>query len=592
MDIKRNLKSPKRSLALHISPWLIVGLALLLGTVVAVSALRNAQRERNIMTRNLMERAQALILAVEAGARAGMGLHMGEPYLQALVEETAKQPGIVSMAVTDGQGRIRAHNNHELIGQPFQTPEGIEGLKPGDEPRWRIRTVAGGDSVFEVYKCFSPLVSTHRHMMRMPGMETGQPTSNGLAGSLQEEWPVIAVGLDVRPFEEAMEQDLRHSVMMALLLGLVILGGAVSIFWLQHSRLSRRLLQDSQTFATEVVTCLPVGLLTTDHQGRVSLVNAAAANILGKEQDQLAGSLLGHADDPAWEGIIRDMADGTMILEQEVNIPLPGDKMQPVSVSASRIVNDEGSFLGNLFILRSLGEVRDLQERLRRSERLSALGNLAAGVAHEIRNPLSSIRGFASYLAKKLQDGPDQEAARVMVQEVDRLNRVVSELLEFARPGEVMLVESDLNAVMSHALRLGASDALSKSIRIIFSPDKTLPRIRLDPERMTQAFLNIILNAIQAMDDGGVLTIEAKPAETGVAIAITDTGHGMSSEVMVNIFNPYFTTKPSGTGLGLAITHRIVENHHGAISVDSQPGSYTTFTVFLPSMNHSDLGGK
>lgn len=179
-----------------------------------------------------------------------------------------------------------------------------------------------------------------------------------------------------------------------------------------------------------------------------------------------------------------------------------------------------------------------------------------------------------------------------MVQEVDRLNRVVSELLEFARPGEVKLVESDLNAVMSHALRLGASDALSKGIRILFAPDKTLPRIRLDPERMTQAFLNLILNAIQAMDDGGVLTIEAKPAETGVAIAITDTGHGMSSEVMANIFNPYFTTKPSGTGLGLAIAHRIVENHHGAISVDSQSNSYTTFTVFLPSMKHSDLGGK
>lgn len=577
----RSMKPTKGNLVLHVSPWLIAALAILLGIFVGISALQNSQREREIMTRNLLDRGRALILAVEAGARAGMGLHMGMPYLQALVEETAKQPGIVSMLVTDDQGRVRAHNDKDLIGQPFNGPEGIERLRPGDAPQWRIRTEADGKSIFEVYESFSPLAASYGHMMRMPGMDSGSPSSDR---------SVIAVGLDIRPYEEAMEQDVRHSVVMALLFALVAFGGAVSIFWLQHSRLSRSLLQDAQAFASEVVKCLPVGLVTTDPQGKVNLVNTVATQILDQERASLEGVAFTHLNDPAWLGILDDVKHGKTVLEMEVSLQNPARKLKPVSVSASQIINEEGRLLGNLFILRSLAEVRELQERLRRSERLSALGNLAAGVAHEIRNPLSSIRGFASYLAEYLHDDPEQESALIMIQEVDRLNRVVSELLEFARPAEARLVESDLNAVVSHALRLGASDVATKGIEVKFAPDPTLPHVLLDPERMTQALLNLILNATQAMKTGGVLTVEIKQVSDGVKIAVTDTGHGMSQEVLTNIFNPYFTTKPSGTGLGLAIVHRIVENHHGEISVDSQAGSHTTFTIFLPTAAPSIQG--
>jgi two-component system sensor histidine kinase HydH len=591
--IFRNSKLPKRNLVLNGSPWLILALALLLGGIVAVTAVQNAKRERRIMARNLKDRAQALILAVEAGARAGMGMHVGEPYLQSLVEETAKQPGIVSMVVTDGNGRIRADSNRDRIGQQFVEPGEFQGLKPEDGPKWRLGTLEGVGQVFEVYKCFTPLPAGPAGMMlrmrSMMGMEA--PPGDALQGAGQGKWPVIAVALDIRPYQEAMEHDLRHSVMMAALLALVALGGMVSLFWLQRSRLSSRLLQDARAFATEVVTSLPVGLLTTDPQGRVNLVNAAAAGILGKNPDRLEGTPLAGEDSADWEAIERRVTEGEVILEKEMDLHLPGGKEQPVSVSASRIVNEEGGFLGNLFILRSLGEVRELQERLRRSERLSSLGNLAAGVAHEVRNPLSSIRGFASYLAGKLRDSPDQEAARVMVQEVDRLNRVVSQLLEFARPDDVHRTVSDLNAVVDHALRLASSDAAAKGIEVRFVPNPRLPRILLDPDRMAQALLNLVLNAIQAMDTGGVLTVAAGRAEGGVSVLVNDTGPGMTREVAAQVFNPYFTTKPSGTGLGLAIVHNIVENHHGAVSVESRPGRGTTFTVFLPGAASPDQGG-
>lgn len=569
------------NLVLHMSPWLIAALALILVVFVGISAWQNSQREREIMTRNLLDRARALILAVEAGTRAGMGLHMGMPYLQTLVEETAKQPGIISMMVTDDQGRVRAHSHKDLIGQPFNGIEGIERLSPGDEPKWRIRKEAGGKSVFEVYESFNPLSASHGRMMRMPGMDLGQPPSDR---------SVIAVGLDISPYEEAMEQDVRHSVVMALLFALVAFGGAVSIFWLQHFRLSRRLLQDTQAFASEVVKCLPVGLLTTDPQGKVNLVNAAAVDILGQDREHLEGVAFAHLNASDWKRILEDVQNGQTVLEKEVSLQHSERKSQPVSVSASQIINEEGKHLGNLFIVRSLTEVRELQERLRRSERLSAIGNLAAGVAHEIRNPLSSIRGFASLLAEHLHDDPEQESALIMIQEVDRLNRVVSELLEFARPTAVRLMESDLNAIVLHALRLVESEMAAKGLTFEFEADPALPYVLLDPERMTQALLNLILNAIQAMKAGGVLTIEAEPADGGVRISVTDTGHGMSREDMANIFNPYFTTKSTGSGLGLAIVHRIVESHHGEISVESQIGKHTRFTLFLPTGIPSSQG--
>jgi two-component system sensor histidine kinase HydH len=594
--LKRFFRKPavsRRNLVLHGSPWLIVVLALLLGGIVAVMTVQNAERERQAMARNLLDRAQALILAVEAGARAGMGMHVGEPYLQSLVEETAKQPGIVSMAVTDGNGRIRADNDRDMIGRAFVEPDEIQGLKPADEPRWRIGTIEGIGQVFEVYKCFTTQPgSPPNRMMRMRGMGMEPPPAYEPEGSGQGKFPVIAVALDIRPYREAMEHDVRHAVVMAALLALVALGGMVSLFWLQRSRLSQRMLQDARAFATEVVTSLPVGLLTTDPAGRVNLVNASASEILGKEPGVLEDTLLVREGSADWEEIERSLADEKMVLEKEMDLHLPDGKAQPVSVSASRIVSDEGRFLGNLFILRSLGEVRALEERLRRSERLSALGNLAAGVAHEIRNPLSSIRGLASYLAGKLRDSHDQEAARVMVQEVDRLNRVVSGLLEFARPDEVKRMESDVNAVVTQVLRLASSDASAKGVDVVFVPDPRIPHILLDPDRMAQALLNLALNAIQAMEAGGVLTVEAEHADGGVAVRVSDTGPGMTREVMAQVFNPYFTTKPGGTGLGLAIVHNIVENHQGSVGVESRPGRGTTFTVFLPETVSPDKGGR
>jgi two-component system sensor histidine kinase HydH len=263
-----------------------------------------------------------------------------------------------------------------------------------------------------------------------------------------------------------------------------------------------------------------------------------------------------------------------------------------VSISASGIVNEEGEALGVIYLLRDLREVKRLQAELRRSERLSTLGNMAARVAHEIRNPLSSIKGFATYLGARQGDEADREAARTMIGEVDRLNRVVAELLDFARPANLNIVDANLGDILERTVRLAETDArsggVSLSLALQEGGDPAL-RVAVDVERITQAMLNLVLNAVQATDLGGAVTLTILPARADRAvIRVDDTGCGMAPEVLAQVFSPYFTTRATGTGLGLSIVAKIVEDHHGEIRMTSAPGSGTSVTLWLPL----SLGGE
>ena len=186
------------------------------------------------------------------------------------------------------------------------------------------------------------------------------------------------------------------------------------------------------------------------------------------------------------------------------------NKIVPVSISASKIINEEDQFVGQVLIIRDLGEVRRLQDEIRRTEKLAAIGGLAAGVAHEIRNPLSSIKGIASYYKDKFEDGSeDKEMAGVMIEEVDRLSRVISELLEFARPTKLNLKPSNLNELLKHSARLIEQEATAKNVQVQMDLNPDSVRADVDPDRLTQCFLNLYLNALQVMENGGQLTIRS-----------------------------------------------------------------------------------
>lgn len=252
--------------------------------------------------------------------------------------------------------------------------------------------------------------------------------------------------------------------------------------------------------------------------------------------------------------------------------------------------NDEIGDLGRNFnhMVEQLRESRNEIERLHRTqmsraEHMATLGEMATGLAHEIRNPLAGIAGVIEIISRDL---PASSPARAVVkdvrQEIARINRIVSDLLQTARPHPPKVRKSDLNTTVEHAVMLGRQQALSKSIEIALHKDPSLPEVEHDSDQIHQVLLNLLLNSLQAIDNNGKIAVTVERRGDRAVIEVADNGRGISPENLPNIFRPFYTTKGEGTGLGLSLARRIVEDHQGRIDVTSTVGKGTTFAVILP----------
>jgi two-component system sensor histidine kinase HydH len=586
-----------------ISPWVIIGISVVLVGVVVTQAAMNYNREKKYMGQILSEKGAALIRSFEAGTITGMLGRMGsEAHLQTLMEETAAQEDISYIAITDQSGMILAHNQKDRIGTSFTPPLSKTDAQPSDHPQWR--TVKGQESkyYFEVYKTFLPTLRGNgkhlhgqgrgfrRHMMGRDHMDASHEcTQDWIRGQSRqrlldpENRPVIFIGMDIAPFEHARKEDLQNSVISLVLILFLGLGGIVSLFWAQDHARSRRLLSDTRALASELVTSLPMGIVAVDDAATVIYVNETASTLLQKELDQIKGKKAGQVLPPPLLSRLGRVDKGGFMSEQELNLASATGKAIPVSVTITKIVGNQGNFIGHVIILNDLSRIRTLELEIKQKEKLAAVGILAAGVAHEVRNPLSSIKGYATYFSSLFDAQPDnKKAANIMAEEVDRVNRVISELLEFARPIKLELKKIRIFELVDKALRLIKYEADPAGIKISSSVEPNLPEVEVDKDRLTQVLLNVFINAIQAMPSGGTLTVNVRTMADSLQFEISDTGGGISPQDQANIFNPYFTTKKSGTGLGLAIAFKIVETHGGTITIESLESKGTTFVIAIP----------
>jgi two-component system, NtrC family, sensor histidine kinase HydH len=581
------LRNEKITAGMQRSPWIILGATAILLVVVMTMAIQNTRREKRHMGQVLLTKGAVLIRGVEAGSRAGMmGMTWGGAQVQRLLEETSRLPDVLYMAVIDDEGKILAHSDPGRIGQTFRSDPHRVQLEPEQQESWELVTRSDGRRVFEVHRYFRPVPPNWQNRMgaMMRRHHALQKDGSDWFDPQKRPEQIIIAGLDISPFESAIADDIRQTVLLSIVLLLLGFAGFVSLFWMQSYRAARRSLQDTSAFADEVVAHLPVGLVATDRKGRIAFFNAAAARLTGIAPAEALGRETGEVLPARLCGLQQVLDDGRSISEEEMECPFGARASVPVSVSATRILNPEKQLVGHVLILRDLGEVRRLQAQIRRQEKLAALGGLAAGVAHEIRNPLSSIKGLATYFADRFAaDSKERDLAQVMTREVDRLNRVISELLEFARPTDLKRQATEINPLLEHSLQLIQQDAAAKQIEIVRRFADNVCPAHIDPDRLAQALLNLYLNAIQAMSPGGCLTVNSSPQPGGgVAIEIHDSGSGISEEHLDRIFDPYFTTKAKGTGLGLAIVHKIVEAHQGRIEVQSTPGQGTRFGLYFP----------
>ena len=246
-------------------------------------------------------------------------------------------------------------------------------------------------------------------------------------------------------------------------------------------------------------------------------------------------------------------------------------------------MDKENQFAGNTLLLQDVSQIKDLQNEVKRNERLAALGKMAAGVAHELRNPLSSIKGLALLLrAKVKEDDKGVETVDVLVNEVERLNRSIGELLEYARPDTLHFKPVHIEEVVKQAVRVLEADVKAEEITLSTEFIHS-PVIMADADKLQQVFLNLMLNSIQAIDTAGEIHIRVYEAGKNCICEFHDNGKGISKDEIGKVFDPYFTTKGEGTGLGLSMSAKIIEAHKGQIEISSKKDTGTVVKVILQS---------
>jgi len=484
------------------------------------------------------------------------------------VEEVSKEAGLAGVRILDPEGKVLADSNPEAVGRRVTPPVPLAPLLDSPQAKgWKE-----GD-LYIVAKRFIPLSSGSGMMMHSPW--------RGRLWGRRAPPRVAFVEMYLHPYMEAQREDIRHAFLMGLIL--LVLGSAsfYFIFVVQNLQLVRRTLRGMTTYIGHVVEHMPDGLISVSPTGEVVRINNQARRLLRLEEP-LEGKEIEELGDPLG-GIFRAIRDEVPFLEKEVELPQPSGDTIPVALSASRVQGDRGEDLGVVILLKDLREIRALQQRVQRSERLAALGQLAAGVAHEIRNPLSSIRGFAQYFQRSFQEGTEHHRyAGVMIQEVDRLNRVISNLLDFARPKDPVLRKVDPKEVVAHAATLVQREAKDRGVEVVIEGEA--PPCPLDRDQMTQALLNLLINSLEAMESGGTLTVRLgeDSQDSSWFIEVRDSGPGIPPQDLPRLFDPFFTTKKRGTGLGLAIVHRIVENHGGTIEATNIPQGGARFVLRFP----------
>jgi len=349
---------------------------------------------------------------------------------------------------------------------------------------------------------------------------------------------------------------------------------------------NRQNLAELRALNQNVVESIPSGLITLTSYGTAAFVNPAGASLLQAQPHSLLGrhiTEIGFVTREQWNEIRDQLANGALVRRENDSFEVNGEP-RSIGFALTPLSTLEGKSSGYTLIFQDLTEMKKLEAELRLRDRMAAVGELSAGIAHEIRNPLAAIAGSVQMLQKSGSITPqEQRLMTIVLRESERLNKTIAEFLRFVRPQEKRTAEFDIAASISETLDLLANSAeLRKDHSILREINPPSFTILGDGDQIRQVFWNIALNAIRAMAAGGALTVRAEPADGTYRIVFSDNGRGMSEADLRRLFQPFRTNFPTGTGLGMAISYRIVQEHGGRIDVQSKVGEGTAITVSLP----------
>lgn len=510
----------------------------------------------------------------------GLGARAGE-----LLAELTEGGDVRFLALLGPDGEV-VSSSESAGGRDYGLPpEGLRALR--EAGRWHELLEENGGQVLLM------AVRAHPAMARLCQSRQLQPGPRARQGAPEQGRPAWDCPPDqVRPVgymlmalgvQEYLAHYLEFRRTAIYQTGFILAAAAGFLAFFTYylrRREQSRAYRDLQRFHARLLDDMPDGLLTVDGQGVVRAANPAAHAILDRAPGGLVGARLDSLP-------LARVAGGETEGDDWAGYELGGKHLEVLRRAVGGAEAPEAGGDGQTLVLvRDRTRLKALEKRLSEAEKLAAVGRLAAGVAHEIRNPLSALRGFAQFFKGRFQGvKPEEEYARTMVNEADRLNKVITDMLFLARPQNLEPREVDTAALFEELDRLLAGEARAAGVELRLEP--RAPVVRADPDGLKQILLNLIMNSLAALagaggQAGGQVTVSAEPAQGGVLVSVADDGPGFSPEALQHALEPFFTTRPTGTGLGLAIVHKLVQDHGGRLEIDSGQGRGARVSVFLP----------
>ena len=604
---------------------MIVSLVLLLSLLMVLITLTEIRRERTNISEQMRKDGIALAKAYALGVE--NALLLGKAGLSRVTGEAGRTTGIEFLQIVDTAGTVIGHTDITRIGTTFAdsfflraraTP--ITALEQGKTPILRMRKNAKGEEIFCV---IMPLVM----LGAVNGvLELGLETT-GITLAIERtnrQFLFIALAalgfgiLFILIFARSIVKPIRHLADAAgkiaageldhsiAVQGHDEIGHLAASFGFMTQKLRENLgalrttnealqaqvvtIENLQAYIENILNSITIGIMTVDPDRRITYCNRTGQNILGQEPAGCIGKKIDDLFPPdhflrrAFTAAPRDgaaeAADAAAVAAGDVNVA-----GRIISLNTDALFDQHGQTTGRLAAFEDVTELRQLQKRTQHTDTMTLMGRLAAGIAHEVRNPLGAVKTCAQFLEKNSGlDEKNRHFIDLILREAKRMEGLVSRLLNYARPDECDAQYADINAVVDNAVELAALRANQVNVKVEKHYASGIPGLFIDGNRLSQAVLNLLLNAVDAIDGSGTISVFTAFSEESqkVSIVIRDTGTGIPKELQEKIFDPFFTTRTGGTGLGLAIVQQIIFEHNGTIAVESKDGEGTVFTILLP----------
>jgi PAS domain S-box-containing protein len=376
-------------------------------------------------------------------------------------------------------------------------------------------------------------------------------------------------------------------------MALVLLGIYV-IFKLQETYIVKKTLNEMKVYTSKLLETMDNAVISVDNNGNIKTFNRKSEEIFGKKKKEVLNKDCQEVLNLNINGecLLKECLLEKKNISREIILEEKRLKKKILDLNTSFLTDESGEITGVVAVIRDVTEIKNLNEEVARHKRLVALGKLSAGIAHEIRNPLSSIRGLAQFVYNSFSKTDERkEDLNTIIQEVDRLNKLVVQVLDFAKLKKPNLTRFSLNDLIRNIAELFKLEIKDKQIKFNLKLSPDISQIQADEDQVRQILMNVIINAIQAIPKKGEIKIKTEKAllkgESAMKLIIEDSGIGIPEKDFTQIFDPFFSTKEKGSGLGLSIVYKLIEAHQGEIKVESKEGEGTKFVIFLPQK-----GGK